>query len=196
MDLALDLLQCVGIAAAVGVRPILPVLLAGALAAADLGIDFDGTDFAFLESIPFLIAVVVLAVAGAFVGRALVKRGETGVAVGIGIGVVSVAFGALEAGGSMADGGNSVPLGLVLGAAAALLGFMAARSLFTRVRRRLDAETATALPVYAECIAMVAAGLSILFPPLAILVIGALAWLLTGGRRREGEKYAGLRVLR
>ena len=28
------------------------------------------------------------------------------------------------------------------------------------------------------------------------LVIAALAWLLLGGRRREGEKYAGLRVLR
>ena len=41
-----------------------------------------------------------------------------------------------------------------------------------------------------------AAGLSVLFPPLAILVIGALGWLLAGGRRREGEKYAGLRILR
>jgi hypothetical protein len=140
--------------------------------------------------------VLVLAVAGAFASRALAKRGEGGVAIGIGIGVISVVLGALESGGSMADGGNSVPLGLVLGVAAALLGFFAARSLFTRVRRRLDAETATALPVYAEAIAMVAAGLSILFPPLALIVIGALAWLLTGGRRREGEKYAGLRVLR
>jgi hypothetical protein len=27
-------------------------------------------------------------------------------------------------------------------------------------------------------------------------VIGFLAWLLQGGRRRSGEKYAGLRVLR
>ena len=39
-------------------------------------------------------------------------------------------------------------------------------------------------------------GYSVLFPPLAILVIGALAWLLAGGRRRTGEKYAGLRILR
>ena len=29
-----------------------------------------------------------------------------------------------------------------------------------------------------------------------LLVVGALAWLLLGGRRREGEKYAGLRILR
>ena len=49
MDFLLDLLQGAGIAAAIGIRPFLPVLLAGALASADLGIDFDGTDFAFLE---------------------------------------------------------------------------------------------------------------------------------------------------
>jgi uncharacterized membrane protein len=198
MDLALDLLQGVGIAAAVGVRPLLPVLLAGGLAAGDVGLDFDGTDFSFLESVPFLIAVVVvLAIASVFAARAIAKREDGGgQALVYAIGAVSVVLGALEAGGSMADRGNSVPLGLVLGAAAALLGFLAARNLFARVRRRLDAETATALPVYAEGIALIAAGLSILFPPLAILVLIALAWLLTGGRRREGEKYAGLRVLR
>ena len=50
--------------------------------------------------------------------------------------------------------------------------------------------------VYAEGAAVAAAGLSILFPPLALLVIGALVWLLAGGRRREREKYAGLRILR
>jgi hypothetical protein len=84
----------------------------------------------------------------------------------------------------------------VLGAAAAVLGFLAARSLFARVRRRLDADTARALPVYAEGAALAGAGLSILFPPLAVLIVAGLAWLLLGGRRREGEKYAGLRVLR
>ena len=55
MDFLLDLLQGVGLAAAIGIRPFLPVLLAGALASADLGIDFDGTDFAFLEGWPFLL---------------------------------------------------------------------------------------------------------------------------------------------
>ena len=49
MDYLLDLLQGLGIAAAIGIRPFLPTLLAGALAAADVGLDFDGTDFSFLE---------------------------------------------------------------------------------------------------------------------------------------------------
>jgi hypothetical protein len=52
------------------------------------------------------------------------------------------------------------------------------------------------LPLYGEGAALLAAGASVLFPPLAILVLAALAWLLMGGRRREGEKYAGLRILR
>ena len=83
-----------------------------------------------------------------------------------------------------------------VGLACAALGFFAARSLFTRVRRRLDAEAAGALPVYAEGAALGAAGLSILFPPLAVLIVAGLAWLLVGSRRRAGEKYAGLRILR
>ena len=80
--------------------------------------------------------------------------------------------------------------------ACAALGFQAARSLFSRVRRRLDEQAANALPVWAEGAALLAAGVSIAFPPLAILVIAGLIWLLAGGRRRAGEKYAGLRILR
>ena len=52
------------------------------------------------------------------------------------------------------------------------------------------------LPLYAEGAALLAAGLSVLFPPLALVVVAVLAWLLVGGRRRAGEKYAGLRILR
>ena len=49
-----------GLAGATGVRPFLPPLLAGALARGDVGIDFDGTDWSFLESPAFLAAVLVL----------------------------------------------------------------------------------------------------------------------------------------
>jgi len=194
MDFALDLLQGVGIAAAIGIRPFLPVLLAGALAAANLGVDFSGTDFAFLEEWPFLLAVL-LVVGGIEYG--VRRRGaDEPPALVYGLAAVAVVLGALLAAGSLADRGHSIIPGVVLGAAAALLGFLAARSLFGRVRRRLDSEAAGALPIYAEGAALAAAGLSILFPPLALLVVGGLGWMLSGGRRREGEKYAGLRVLK
>ena len=75
---SLDLLQGAGIAAAFGIRPFLPVLLVGALAAGDLGIDFDGTDFAFLEQAPFLLAIVVLLLAVVdLVGRRARARGAS-----------------------------------------------------------------------------------------------------------------------
>ena len=108
----------------------------------------------------------------------------------------ALVLGALEASGSLDDRSPTWWPGLIVGPAAAALGFAAARSLFARVRGRLDAEAASMLPLYGEGAAVTAAGLSILFPPLAVLVVAALGWLLAGGRRREGEKYAGLRILR
>jgi hypothetical protein len=196
MDYLLDLLQGLGIAAAVGIRPFLPTLLVGALAARNLGVDFDGTDFAFLEQTGFLIAVVVaVAVLGVVDRRRGADTTGTGPLVAVLI-AISLVLGALLASGSIADRSTDWWPGLIVGAAGAALGFTAARSLFGRVRARLDDDAAGALPLYAEGSALVAAGLSVLFPPLAIIVVAALAWLLIGGRRRAGEKYAGLRILR
>jgi Na+-translocating ferredoxin:NAD+ oxidoreductase RnfA subunit len=196
MHYVFDLLQGLGIAAGVGIRPFLPTLLVGALAADNLGIDFEGTDFSFLEKPAFLIAIVVLvAVLGLIERRRGPDLGGSRAAV-YALAAIAVVLGALLAAGSIADHSSTWWPGIVVGAAAAVLGFAAARSLFGRVRARLDAEAAGALPLYAEGAALAAAGLSVLLPPLAILVVAGLAWLLAGGRRRAGEKYAGLRILR
>jgi hypothetical protein len=193
MDYLFDLLQGLGIAAAIGIRPLLPVLLAGGLATANTGLDFDGTSFAFLEAWPFWLAVAVVVIGLDLAAR----RGapDTGPLVWAGL-AVAVALGALAAAGSVDDRSDAWLPGLLGGAAAAAVAFFAALSLFTRVRRRLDPDAAAALPIYGEGVALLAAGASILFPPLAVIVLGALIWLLAGGRRREGEKYAGLRILR
>jgi Na+-translocating ferredoxin:NAD+ oxidoreductase RnfA subunit len=196
MDLILDLLQGAGVAAAIGIRPFLPVLLSGALAAADVGLDFDGTDFSFLETWPFLLAVLVLVMVLDLVGRRAGRDAADRPPLLYALLIVALALGALLAAGSVADRADEWWAGAVVGVASAALGFQAARSLFGRVRRRLDEQAAAALPVYAEALALAAAGVSILFPPLAVLVLGGLVWLLSGGRRRAGEKYAGLRILR
>jgi hypothetical protein len=196
MDFLLDLLQGVGLAAAIGIRPFLPVLLAGALASADLGLDFDGTDFVFLEGWPFLLVVLALVVALDFVGRRAGRDATDRPPLIYALLGLALVLGALLAAGSVADRSSEWWAGAVAGVAAAALGFQAARQLFGRVRRRLDEQAAGALPVYAEGAALLAAGLSILFPPLAIIIVAGLVWLLAGGRRREGEKYAGLRILR
>lgn len=196
MDLVFDLLQGAGIAAAVGIRPLLPVLLVGALASANAGIDFDGTSFAFLESPAFLLGALVLI---ALIDVLRRRLGDDALEAGpgfLGVAVVALALGALLAAGSMADRDHPVALGLGAGLACALLGLLASRALFGRVRARLDDAAATALPVYREGVALAAAGLSVLFPPLAVVVIGGLVILMAGNRRRSGEKYAGLRILR
>src|SRR3954463_2575209 len=193
MDYLLALLQGLGIAAAIGIRPFLPTLLVGALAAGNVGIDFGGTDFAFLERGAFLLAIVILVAVFALLER---RRAPDRRSLATILIVIAAALGALEASGSIADHRPTWWPRVRIGVAAASLGYLAASSLFGRVRARLDADAAGALPVYAEAAALVSAGASILFPPLAVLVVVGLAWLWLGGRRREGEKYAGLRILR
>jgi len=191
MTVFLALLQGAGAAAAVGVRPFLPALLVGAFASQDIAVDFEGTSFEFLESPVFLLILVLLVGLTTF-GRGLFESGPGASALqGLAVGI-----GAVEAAGALDDVSSTWWPGLLVGAAAAVLGLAATHDLLGRVSKRLDAEAAGTLFLYAEAFALVLAGLSLAFPPLALLGIGLLGWLLLGGRRREGEKYAGLRSLR
>ena len=186
MDFLLDLLQSIGIGAGAGLGT-LGLLLVGVLARGDLGIDFERTSFDFMEE-PFFLAVLVVLVVLTIV-FATYRRDWLDL-------VLAAALGGLFGAASMADRGHPEVVGALAGALAALLAALAIRSLFARVRKRLDEQAARALPAYGEGLSLAAAGLSVLFPPLALVVVGVLAWLLAGSRRREGEKYAGLRVLR
>ena len=195
METVLDILQAAGIGAAVGIRPFLPALLVGALAAGDLGVDFDRTDFSFLEKAPFLLAMIVGLVIVDLIRR---RAGDQWFDAAVGNVMLSAVVGvvaALEGMGSLADDRHSTVAGGVAALVGAALAIAAVRPVFTRVRTRLGAD-AGLLPLYREALALAVAGLSVLFPPLAVLVIAVLVFLLAGGRRREGEKYAGLRILR
>jgi hypothetical protein len=195
MKLVLDILQGLGVASATGLRPFLPALLTGALATADLGVDFDGTSFAFLESPIWLLVLVIALVASVFLRQRLESPPGEAALAGIGIGL-----GALLCAGSIDDRHATWWYGLIAGAAVALLASAVSRSLFGRVRARFasagDSAAAAALPFYGEVAGAVVAGASVLFPPLAIVAIGFLIALLVTGRRRSDQKYAGLRILR
>jgi hypothetical protein len=192
MRYLLDILQAAGIGSATGIRPFLPALAAGLLARADVGVDFEGTAFAFLESPIFLAALIVAMAASIAVARYRADDARLISALsGIGIGL-----GALLGAGSVDDRFSVWWPGLVVGGLSALLASTATISLIARVRTRLDAEAQRALPVYEEGSGVVVAAACILVPPLAILVIGFFVWLLLGSRRRGQEKYAGLRILR
>ncbi|HWV87810.1 MAG TPA: DUF4126 family protein [Capillimicrobium sp.] len=196
MRLFLDICTGAGVSASSGIRPFLPALATGALASADAGIDFEGTDFAFLEGFWFLLAVLLALIVVVGLQRArgadFVESGPVGAAIaGLAIGIGAVLFA-----GTLADHGYAWWPGLIGGAACAALGQAAARGLFDRVRARVEPAVRDALVVYADGAALVGAVLSILVPPLAIVLLAFLVWLLLGGRRRAGEKYAGLRILR
>jgi hypothetical protein len=191
VKLLLDILQGMGVSAAAGLRPFLPTLLVGALAADDLGVDFDGTDFAFLESPWFLLAIVVALV----VTTLLRSRFETPAGEAM-LGGIGMGLGALLFAGTLDDRHSTWWPGILAGLLCAFIAQQGARSLLTRTRARLDAEAAGALFLYAEAAALLIAGLSVLIPPVSIVFIAFFIWLRLGGRRREGEKYAGLRILR
>ena len=191
MKLLIDILQGMGLATAAGVRPFLPTLAAGAFASGDLGVDFDGTSFAFLESPVFLLAVAIAMVVSLLLRARLESPSGAAVLSGIGIGLCALLFAA-----TLDDRHAVWWPGLIAGLLLAALAGAAVRNLLLRTRARLDAEAAGALPVYAEGLAVVLAALSILVPPVSLVAIAFFVWLLAGGRRREGEKYAGLRILR
>jgi hypothetical protein len=191
VKLLLDIMQGMGVSAAAGLRPFLPTLLVGALAADDLGVDFDGTDFAFLESPWFLLAIVVaLVVTTLLRSRLETPAGEAA------LGGIALGLGALLFAGTLDDRYATWWPGILGGLLCAFIAQQGARSLLTRTRARLDAEAAGALFLYAEAAALLIAGLSILIPPVSVVFIAFFLWLRLGGRRREGEKYAGLRILR
>ncbi len=192
MQLLIDILQGMGLSGAAGVRPFLPALVAGALATADVGIDYEGTPFAFLEQPGWLLAVVLALIVVIVLGRRERLGGALESATqGIGLGLGALLFAA-----TLADNTDMWWPGLVAGGLCAALAAAATRSLLVRVRTRLDAEARRALPVYLEGTAVLLAGLSVVAAPISVLALGFFAFLLRGGRRREGEKYAGLRILR
>jgi hypothetical protein len=194
VHLVFDIFQGIGVAAAIGVRPFLPALVTGALAAGNVEIHFKHTDYSFLQSLPFLLVMAVCVV----IGLLMAARLGAGFArpTQLVLAAISLALGALFFGGSLARGHYAAGAGIAGGIVSAAVGIAATLPLLERVRARLDAEAAGMLPLLAEGAAALAAGLSVIAPPIGVIVLALLVWLLLAGRRRADQKYAGLRILR
>jgi len=202
MHLVFDIFQGLGVAAAIGVRPFLPALVTAALAAGDVELTFHHTKVHFLQQPVFLIVMVV-----AIILLALVERRMTGIKgklaarpLMIVLGLCAVVLGALFCGGAFAryhhGHHHMLWIGVVVGIVAALIGVAATQPLLARVRARLDDEAGGVLPVVSDGVAALAAALSVVAPPVGVIVVLALLWLLIAGRGRADRKYAGLRILR
>lgn len=199
MHLVFDILTGIGVAAAVGIRPFLATLVVGILALANVEIHFDGTTYSFLQRWPFLLAMVVLAFVATFVERQIGRDRGARSPETIALALCALALGALLFAGSLSARGTEHYVawpGWIGGVLCAAVGLFATRPLFARARARLDDQAAGAVTLYAEGAAVLLAALSVVAPPLGLIGLLALGWLWLAGRRREGQKYAGLRILR
>jgi hypothetical protein len=202
VHLVFDIFQAIGLAAALGIRPFLPALAAGALASGDVELTFHHTGYAFLQSSGFLLALVIGVVVLSVLERQLGgAEGKPGGALDRGpvawlVLLVGAAVAAVFFAGELSRAHAIVWPGYIGGPVCALIGAEATRPLFARVRARLDAGAAKALPLYAEAIAILLGVLSVLAPPVGPIGLAFLLWLLIAGRSRGEQKYAGLRILR
>jgi hypothetical protein len=195
-----------GLAAACGLRPFLPLLLAGALASSGaLGVSFSQGAYSFLESDWWLL-VVVVALALAYALQMLlglaptIDPGERSARpdplaaslAGLGLGA-----GALLFAGTLAAHGDAAWPGVVGGFLVAGLAQRASGPVIARARARLsDRGAREALTVYLDSASLLLAALVALLHPLGYVAIALLAWFVWRLRSRSGEKYAGLRILR
>lgn len=145
--------------------------------------NFSGGDFSFLESIPFIAVLVVLAIVSY-----TVRLPPPALAA------AAVALGALVFAGSLTEGGREGWVGLPLGAACAALAWYASARFFARASARLESDGF--LTAYGDLVALSLAVVSVVVPPLAFGALGAFVLLLIRGRAAEERKYEGLRILR
>lgn len=197
MHLAFDIFQGIGIAAAIGIRPFLPSVAAGALAAGGVELHFDHTSYSFLQSLPFLLVMAIGTLVLVSLDRGVWAQrlhSNSGTAV---LGVISLALGGMFFAGSLVRDHHAAWPGWIGGVVCAAIGLAAARPFLSRLRSRLDeAAAAVGLPVISDGSALLVAVLSIVAPPLGLIALLALGWLLYAGRGRGDAKYAGLRILR
>jgi hypothetical protein len=187
----------VGLAAACGLRPYLPALLAGALGSAGvLGVTFGHSNYHFLQSGWWLLVVVVVLV-GTYLLQLRLGAERFEAVAGGAISAHAIAVGALLFAGTLAVHGDAWWPGLLAGAGVATLARYAAGPVITRARARLpDRAAREALTVYLDAASLVLAAAVALLHPLGYVAVVLLAWFVWRRRARSDEKYAGLRILR
>jgi hypothetical protein len=194
-----------GLAAACGVRPFLPLLLAGALASAGaLSVSFSHGRFDFLQADWWLLAVALALVLAyalqllAGLSPVLPPAGERSRPdpLAAALSGLSCGAGALLFAGTLAAHGDAWWPGVLGGLAAAALAQAAVAPVISRARARLaDRQAREAVTLYLDAVSLLLAAAVALLHPLGYVVVALLVWLMLRTRARAGARYAGLRIL-
>jgi hypothetical protein len=163
------------------------------MAHVELGIDPEGTDWEFFASNWFIAILFAVNVVAFYANR-------SGIPTRIPGAVFAAAIGAIAGAASLAEEGEAAVLGLLLGAALALAASLLAADVLAGAARRAGtgeaAGAAGTLTLILAGTGILVAALALFAPPASLLVLVALGVLAAARRRRAGEKYEGLRVLR
>lgn len=209
MDLFLAICQGLGLGLAIGIGGPIAALFASMMASAEVGFDPDGTDYSFMTATWFL--VTLLAVVLLFViarGRELLR---------LPVLLILAAIGAIAFAASLAEEGYTAWPGLVVGALVTFGTAMVAGQVLDGAINRAkaagagrgglgrdigdtqpspEADAANVLVVAFTVAGVAIAALALLVPPLALIAGIAVLAVALGRRRKSGEKYEGLRILR
>jgi hypothetical protein len=197
-----DIGQGTGLATTSGARPFLAVITTGVLAHEDVGVDFTGTDWSWMESWLFLGILAALYIVFWIMDREqkneLIRPGGRAMEASPTYPVFCAAAGALLFAGTLADHGHASWPGLVAGAVVGFIGYLALGLLFMRANQRLFAagDPGVVLGLGRDLLVIALTVVCVLADPVGYAVLAAALVLMVTARRREGEKYEGLRVLR
>jgi hypothetical protein len=197
-----DIGQGTGLATTSGARPFLAVITTGVLAHEDVGVDFTGTDWSWMESWLFLGILAALYIVFWIMDREqkneLIRPGGRAMEASPAYPVFCAAAGALLFAGTLADHGHASWPGLVAGAVVGFIGYLALGLLFMRANQRLFAagDPGVVLGLGRDLLVIALTVVCVLADPVGYAVLAAALVLMVTARRREGEKYEGLRVLR
>jgi uncharacterized membrane protein len=168
----------------------------------DAGINLTGTHFGWMESWIWIAVLVVAFVTFWVLDRRgtspLVRMGGSDPETAPAYLLFCAVLGALLFAASLADGGQTTWPGLIAGAIAGFVGYLAFARFFNRANRRLAAagDPGVVLGLGRDLLTIVVAVVVVLTNWLGYAVLLAAIVLLVTARRREGEKYEGLRILR
>src|SRR3954470_3429720 len=197
-----DIGQGAGLATTSGARPFLVVIATGVLAHEDVGVDFSGTDWAWMESWIFIGILAALFIAFWVMDREgkseRIRPGGRAMEAAPQYQFVCALAGALLFAGSLADGGETSWPGLLVGAAIGFIGYLALGRLFMRANQRVFAagDPGILLGIGRDLLTVVLIVAVVVADVIGYAVFAAAIVLILMARRREGEKYEGLRVLR